>query len=89
MDSNNSVFIIHGDAGTGKSALVKDFVSKKFSEDKNSVLGRLNNERVRKYISSNYVSHHENLSKWKIFLAKSNGTYPKTSNRKVNVKHDK
>lgn len=44
------------------------------SDDKICVLGRLNNERVRKYISSNYVSYHENLSKWKIFLAKSNGT---------------
>lgn len=37
VDSNNSAFVIYGDAGTGKSGLVKDFVLDEFKED-NSVL---------------------------------------------------
>lgn len=38
------------------------------------VLGRFNNNRVKKFIKEEYISSHDNLSKWKVFVAKSNGT---------------
>jgi len=38
------------------------------------VLGRQDDKRLMKWIDKRYVSPHENLDKWKVFLAKSNGT---------------
>ena len=38
------------------------------------VVGRFDNSRSKKYINKSYVSDHDNLEKWKIFVAKSNGT---------------
>lgn len=38
------------------------------------IYGRLNGERVFKYINKKYIAPHRNLDKWKIFVAKANGT---------------
>ena len=38
------------------------------------VVGRQDNKRVTKWIKKEYVSKHDNLDKWKVFIAKSNGT---------------
>lgn len=38
------------------------------------ILGRENNRRVHKYVEKQYLSNHPNFDKWKVFLAKSNGT---------------
>ena len=38
------------------------------------VLGRLNNERVYKYINSNYLVGPENYKKFKVFIAGANGS---------------
>jgi hypothetical protein len=38
------------------------------------LLGRQDNGRVYKWIKREYLSNHPNLDKWKVFVAKSNGT---------------
>jgi hypothetical protein len=38
------------------------------------IYGRLNGERVFKYVKRKYLTPHTNLDKWKIFVAKANGT---------------
>lgn len=38
------------------------------------VFGREDNKRVYKYIKKQYIYDHPNFDKWKVFLAKSNGT---------------
>jgi superfamily II DNA or RNA helicase len=38
------------------------------------IYGRLNGERVYKYIKRKYLAPHPNLDKWKVFVAKANGT---------------
>lgn len=38
------------------------------------VFGLENTKRCYKYIKLNYIANHENLNKWKVFVAKSNGT---------------
>ena len=38
------------------------------------VLGRQDNKRKIKWIKKEYISKHANLDKWKVFVAKSNGT---------------
>lgn len=45
-------------------------------EKENSVgiIGRQDNQRVIKWIKSSYISQHENLNKYKVFLPKSNGS---------------
>lgn len=37
------------------------------------VVGRQDNKRIIKWIKKEYVSEHNNLNKWKVFIAKSNG----------------
>lgn len=37
------------------------------------ILGRQNNMRVFKWVKKEYIKPHDNLYKWKIFFAKSNG----------------
>lgn len=48
-----------------------------FSETSNEssvgVYGLENNQRTYKWIDSRYVANHDNLNKWKVALAKSNG----------------
>src|SRR5699024_2726045 len=38
------------------------------------IYGRESNRRVYKFIKGKYISDHPNFVKWKVFLAKSNGT---------------
>lgn len=38
------------------------------------ILGRKDNQRMFMYIRKDYVENHPNLNKWKIIMAKSNGT---------------
>lgn len=38
------------------------------------ILGRKDNQRMFMYIRNDYVENHPNLNKWKIIMAKSNGT---------------
>jgi hypothetical protein len=38
------------------------------------IFGRHENQRVHKWIKREYVDNHPNISKWKVFVAKSNGT---------------
>ena len=38
------------------------------------IYGRQENQRMRKWIKHEYVANHPNLEKWKVFVAKSNGT---------------
>lgn len=50
-----------------------------FSDDSKTdceikIYGRQNNTRVYKYIKAHYVNKVPNLTKWKVFVAKSNGT---------------
>lgn len=44
------------------------------NESSVGILGRLDNQRVIKWIKSSYISQHENLNKYKVFLPKSNGS---------------
>lgn len=39
-----------------------------------AIIGRQGNERLIKYVNSKYVKTHPNLHKWKVILAKSNGS---------------
>ena len=38
------------------------------------IVGRLNNQRVIKWIKASYIADHENLKKYKVFIPKSNGS---------------
>ncbi|MCW6682570.1 Eco57I restriction-modification methylase domain-containing protein [Aerococcaceae bacterium NML160702] len=38
------------------------------------ILGRLNNERVYRYIPQKYITMHENLMKYKVYIPSANGT---------------
>ncbi|WP_298606391.1 Eco57I restriction-modification methylase domain-containing protein [uncultured Veillonella sp.] len=38
------------------------------------ILGRLKNERILKWVRSDYIINHPNLNKYKVFLPKSNGS---------------
>lgn len=38
------------------------------------IVGRENNVRITKYILKEYIEQHENLQKYKVFMAKSNGS---------------
>jgi hypothetical protein len=38
------------------------------------ILGRHENQRVYKWIKREYIASHPNLEKWKVYVAKSNGT---------------
>ena len=42
--------------------------------EKIGVLGRKNNERLYQWIDSDFMQSHDNLKKYKVFIAKSNGT---------------
>lgn len=50
------------------------FTDEKVSESSLQMIGRLNNERVYKYVSSQYIKAPDNLNKYKIILPKSNGS---------------
>ena len=39
-----------------------------------TIIGLINNKRVKKYVNIKYLSEHDNLNKWKIILPKSNGS---------------
>lgn len=38
------------------------------------VFGRKNNERLYQWTDANFIQNHENMNKYKVFVAKSNGT---------------
>ena len=38
------------------------------------IIGRINNERIQKYIKKSYVKLPDNFNTWKVFVAKANGT---------------
>jgi superfamily II DNA or RNA helicase len=38
------------------------------------VFGRQNNQRTQKWVKKEYIDDHPNIFKWKVFVAKSNGT---------------
>ena len=46
----------------------------KDNHDYIQIMGRSANQRKLMYIRKDYISSHENLQKWKVILAKSNGT---------------
>lgn len=50
------------------------FVDNKVEDNSIGVLGREGKLRKIKFIKSDYIENHQNLYKWKVFLAKSNGT---------------
>ena len=61
------------------------------ADDYIQILGRINNERVYKWIRRDYIDKHDNLDSYKVILPKSNGTgslgeklsSPLTANPKV------
>lgn len=50
------------------------FFENKPSNDFYAVYGRDGNSRKLKYVKKSYLADHDNLTKWKVFVAKSNGT---------------
>lgn len=46
----------------------------KDGEDYIQIFGRLNNERIYRFIKRKYLAPHPNLDKWKVFLPGANGT---------------
>ncbi len=50
------------------------FFDEKIENSDIKIYGRQNNKRVYKYIKSSYLNTVPNLNKWKVFVAKSNGT---------------
>lgn len=50
------------------------FFDEKSMDETIKIYGRQNNKRLYKYIKLNYVNSVPNLTKWKVFVAKSNGT---------------
>lgn len=56
--------------------LEKVLFDKKPTDDSDyiQIFGRDDSVRSYKWISSKYIANHDNLDKWKVFVAKSNGT---------------
>jgi len=55
----------------------KEVFSEKKPEDDNGyvrIYGRQDNQRLYKWVKREYIANHPNLEKWKVYLAKSNGT---------------
>ena len=52
------------------------FTDNKPNDDKEyiQIYGRMNNERVYKYVRKDYICNHENLMKYKVIVPKSNGS---------------
>ena len=50
------------------------FMNKKISDDYIGIYGRLNNDRIIRYIQRKYVESHDNLDYYKVFVPKSNGS---------------
>lgn len=52
------------------------FFDKKPNDDKDyiCILGRINNQRIYKYIRRDYIRHVKNLDSYKLFLSSANGT---------------
>ena len=50
------------------------FLDEKQSDNQIGIYGRINNERVTKWIESDLVEEHPNLNKYKVFLPASNGS---------------
>ena len=51
-----------------------DIFSEQETEDSFKILGRLNNERVYRYIPKKYIASHENLLKYKVLVPAANGS---------------
>ena len=51
-----------------------DIFSEKELKDSYKILGRLNNERVYRYIPKKYIADHENLMKYKVIVPAANGS---------------
>lgn len=51
-----------------------DIFSEEETEDCFKILGRLNNERVYRYIPKKYIAPHENLLKYKVLVPAANGS---------------
>ena len=49
-------------------------MNKKISDDYIGIYGRLNNDRIIRYIQRKYVESHDNLDYYKVFVPKSNGS---------------
>ena len=50
------------------------FLDEKQSDNQIGIYGRINNERVTKWIEADLVEEHPNLDKYKVFLPASNGS---------------
>lgn len=50
------------------------FTDKKLDDDSIQMIGRLNNERVYKYVPIRYIKAPDNLEKYKVILPKANGS---------------
>lgn len=50
------------------------FTDTSISNEDIEVLGLIKNQRVYKFINSNYLDEHKNLDKWKVILPKVNGS---------------
>ena len=50
------------------------FFNEKISDEYVGIYGRENNERIFKWIKKDYISEHENLNNYKVFVPKSNGS---------------
>lgn len=53
---------------------LKNVLSDDEFENSCCIFGREENSRTKKWLEKKYISNHENLDKWKVFLSKSNGT---------------
>ena len=51
-----------------------DVFSEKEHQESYKILGRLNNERVYRYIPKKYIAEHENLMKYKVIVPAANGS---------------
>lgn len=51
-----------------------DVFSENEVQDSYQILGRLNNERVYRYIPKKYIAEHENLMKYKVIVPAANGS---------------
>lgn len=51
-----------------------EIFSNELAEGKVGIYGRLDNERVLKYVDADFIDQHPNLNKYKVFLPASNGS---------------
>lgn len=63
------------DLGTNAFDLFPElFTDVALNADYAKIIGRINNERIQKYIKKTYVKLPDNFDYWKVFVTKANGT---------------